>query len=167
MPLTKPRLRGSSTSAGAPTERDCWSRMAASTHLLLPLHKYVKQLVNLATSPLSSAFKSSRSATAGCGTQTGQPSLQQVKHILPSEISIGSGRGLRCWTLNRSVMSFDTHAGHGSLLKTKQFLYPNLPQYTQLQTSTDTVGKVPAMDKRPVQESQYNCTLKLLALKSG
>ena len=26
------------------------------------------------------------------------------------------------------------------------FIYPNLPQYTQLQMSTNIVGKVPAMD---------------------
>ena len=26
------------------------------------------------------------------------------------------------------------------------FIYPNLPQYPQLQTSTNIVGKVPAMD---------------------
>ena len=37
----------------------------------------------------------------------------------------------------------------------------NLPQYTQLQMSTNIAGKVrvPAMDKRPVHDSQYNCTL--------
>ena len=39
------------------------------------------------------------------------------------------------------------------------FFHPNLPQYTQLQMSTDIVGKVPAMAYHPVQESQYNCTL--------
>ena len=39
---------------------------------------------------------------------------------------------------------------------------PNFPQYTQLQMSTNIiVGKVPVMDQRPVQESQYN---ELLAL---
>ena len=27
-----------------------------------------------------------------------------------------------------------------------KFIYPNLPQYTQLQMSTNIVGKVPAMD---------------------
>ena len=39
------------------------------------------------------------------------------------------------------------------------FIDHNLPQYTQPQTSTNIVGKVPTMDQRPVQESQYNCTL--------
>ena len=41
---------------------------------------------------------------------------------------------------------------------------PNLPPYTQLQMSTNIVGKVPAMDYRPVQESQYNCTLTACAI---
>ena len=39
------------------------------------------------------------------------------------------------------------------------FIYPDLPRYTQLQMSTNNVGKVPAMNQRPVQESQYNWTL--------
>ena len=49
-------------------------------------------------------------------------------------------------------------AGHGSLLKLRQFHCLNLPQYTQLQMSTNIVGKVPvnpAMDKRPDSEGQY------------
>ena len=38
--------------------------------------------------------------------------------------------------------------GHGSLLKLLKAisLTPNLPQYTQLQMSTNIVGKIPAMD---------------------
>ena len=40
---------------------------------------------------------------------------------------------------------FDPHTGHGSLLKLRQF-NPNLPQYTQLQMSTNIVGTVHAMD---------------------
>ena len=78
-----PTTKQTATGTDAPTERHLWSRMTASTHLMLPLHRYVKQLVKLATSPLSSAFKSFRSATAGCGTQTGQPSLQQVRYLQP------------------------------------------------------------------------------------
>ena len=56
---------------------------------------------------------------------------------------------------------FDHHTGHGSLLKLRQFHLALicLEQYTQLQMSTNIVGKVPAMDYRPVQESQYNCAL--------
>ena len=41
------------------------------------------------------------------------------------------------------------HIGHGSLLKlffVGNFIYPNLPQNTQLQMNTNVVGKVPAMD---------------------
>ena len=45
------------------------------------------------------------------------------------------------------------------------FVYPTLPQSTQLQMSTNTVWKVPAMDQCPVQESQYNCTLSCFALQ--
>ena len=41
---------------------------------------------------------------------------------------------------------FDPHSGHGSLLKLRQFIYPDLPQYTQLQMSTNIVGKVPVMN---------------------
>ena len=44
-----------------------------------------------------------------------------------------------------------------------QTIHYNLPQYTQLQMSTNIVGKVHAMNKHPVQESQYNCTLSLIA----
>ena len=96
--------------------------MTASTYLLVPLHKYVKQLVKWATSPLSSAFKSSRSATAGCGTQTGQPSLQQVKHLMLSEISMGHSRGLvlKVFDSKHKRCEFDTHTGHGSVLKPRQ-----------------------------------------------
>ena len=38
---------------------------------------------------------------------------------------------------------FKTHTGHGSFSKLRQF---RLPQSTQLQMSTNTVWKVPAMD---------------------
>ena len=41
---------------------------------------------------------------------------------------------------------FDNHTGHGSLLKPKQFHLPNFAASTQLKMSTNTVGKVPAMD---------------------
>ena len=41
---------------------------------------------------------------------------------------------------------FKTHTGHGSFSKLRQFRYPTLPQSTQLQMSTNTVWKVPAID---------------------
>ena len=40
----------------------------------------------------------------------------------------------------------DPHTRHGSLLKFSNFIHPNLPRYTQLEMSTNIVGKVPAMD---------------------
>ena len=40
---------------------------------------------------------------------------------------------------------FKTHSGHGLFSKRRQ-VYPTLPQSTQLQMSTNTVWKVPAMD---------------------
>ena len=44
---------------------------------------------------------------------------------------------------------FNTSTGHGSLMKLQgNFVYPNFPQSTQLQTSINIVGKVPAMDYR-------------------
>ena len=38
---------------------------------------------------------------------------------------------------------FKTHTGHGSFSKLRQF---HLPYFAQLQMSTNTVWKVPAMD---------------------
>ena len=40
---------------------------------------------------------------------------------------------------------FKTHTGHG-FRSLGNFVYPTLPQSTQLQMSTNTVWKVPAMD---------------------
>ena len=62
----------------------------------------------------------------------------------------GSGRGLVVGVLDSGLYDrgFDPHCGHGSLLKLRQFnlLIICRAVYTQLQMSTNIVGKVPAMD---------------------
>ena len=59
-----------------------------------------------------------------------------MKYVSKSK---GSGRGLLVIVLDTSLYSrgFDSHTGHGSLLKLMQF---HLPHYTQLQRSTNIVG---------------------------
>ena len=73
------------------------------------------------------------------------------------ERSWPSGQGVGLRTLGSWVRS--PHRAWFAFEAQAISFTPNLPQYTQLQMSTDIVGKVPAMDQRPVQESQYNCSL--------
>ena len=53
---------------------------------------------------------------------------------------------LRCWTLNSRVVSSRLTLGTVRFRSLGNFVYPTLPQSTQLQMSTNTVWKVPAMD---------------------
>ena len=52
--------------------------------------------------------------------------------------------------------------GIAPLLKLGQFYSTQFVSVSSLQTSTNIVGKVPEMDYRSVQESQYNGTLNSL-----
>ena len=50
------------------------------------------------------------------------------------------------WTQDSRVMGSIPTPGMVRFWSLGNFIYPNLPQYTQLQMSTNIVGKVPAMD---------------------
>ena len=53
---------------------------------------------------------------------------------------------LRCWTLNSRVVSSRPTLGTVRFRSLGNFVYPTLPQSTQLQMSTNTVWKISAMD---------------------
>ena len=64
---------------------------------------------------------------------------------------MGSGRGLVVMVLDSGIQGrgFDPHTEHGSLWSLGNLIYPNLPEYIQLQMSSNIVGKVPATEERP------------------
>ena len=51
-----------------------------------------------------------------------------------------------CWTRDSMVVGSIPIPGMVHFLSLGNFIDPDLPQYTQLQMSTNIVGKVPAMD---------------------
>ena len=63
------------------------------------------------------------------------------KCVFKQSVTLGSGRG----PVVRVVGSNPT-LGMVNFRSLDNFIYPNLPQYTQLQMGSNIVGKVPAMD---------------------
>ncbi len=61
---------------------------------------------------------------------------------------------LGCWTQDSRVVGLIPTPGTVRFGSLGNFIYPDFPQYTQLQRSSNIVWEVPAMDQRPVQESQ-------------
>ena len=53
---------------------------------------------------------------------------------------------LGCWTHDSRVVVSIPTLGMVHFWGLGNFIYPHLPQYTQLQMGTNVVGKVPAMD---------------------
>ena len=82
-----------------------------------------------------------------CALDRAGYSCTKIKSIDPSH-SRGAAvaQWLRCWTLNSRVVSSRPTLGTVRFRSLGNFVYPTLPQSTQLQMSTNTVWKVPAMD---------------------
>ena len=59
---------------------------------------------------------------------------------------MGIDHGLVVKVLDSRVVGSIPTPGMVSIRSLGNFIYPNLPQYTQLQMNTDIVAKVPAMD---------------------
>ena len=100
--------------------------------LVLPPRNY--QLRHLAVIPLRIDLPSS--------PETGLTLCESDKQSLLSLVRMTLSRNNHCERGFRVVGSVPTLG----MVRLGNFIDPNLPQYTQLQMSTNTVGKVPAVD---------------------